>query len=75
MCRNITADTIRWPNVVLSFGQRCRQWANSKPTLGQRLMFAGMATMTNYKISHHIILYAGCKTIVDKSPYADRLHG
>ena len=31
----------RWPNVGLLLGQRRRRWANSKPTLGQRLMFPG----------------------------------
>ena len=32
---------ISWPNVRLLLGQCRRQWANSKPTLGQRLAFAG----------------------------------
>ena len=31
------------PNVGLLLAHRLRRWANSKPTLGQRLMFAGMA--------------------------------
>ena len=31
----------RWPDVGLLLGQRRRRWANSKPTVGQRLMFAG----------------------------------
>ena len=31
-----------WPNVGLLLGQRRRRWVNSKPTLGQRLMFAGV---------------------------------
>ena len=31
----------RWPNVGLLLGQRRRRRANSKPKLGQRLMFAG----------------------------------
>ena len=31
----------RWLNFGLLFGQRRRRWANSKPTLGQLLMFAG----------------------------------
>ena len=37
----------RWTNVVLLFGQRRRRWANSKPTLGQRLMFLGGQLDTN----------------------------
>ena len=35
------ANMRRWPNVGLQLGQRRRRWANCKPTLGQRLMFAG----------------------------------
>ena len=31
-----------WPNAGLLLGQRRRRWVNSKPTLGQRLMFAGV---------------------------------
>ena len=34
------ANMSRWPNVGLLLGQRRRRWAGSKPTLGQRLMFA-----------------------------------
>ena len=36
------ANTRRWLNVVLMLGQRRRQWANIKPTLRQRLVFAGL---------------------------------
>ena len=32
----------RWANIDLLLGQCRRLWANSKPTLGQRLMFAGL---------------------------------
>ena len=32
----------RWTNVDLLLGKRRRRSANSKPTLGQRLMFAGL---------------------------------
>ena len=40
-------DTVRanmrhWPNVDLLLAHRLRRWPNSKPTLGQRLMFAGV---------------------------------
>ena len=43
----------RWPNVVLLLDQRRRQWANSKPTLGQRPMFAGYhTTTTTYHLQH-----------------------
>ena len=38
----IPANMIRWPNVGLLLGQRRRRWPYSKPTLGQRLMFAGI---------------------------------
>ena len=31
----------RWPNVGLLLGHRRRRWANSEPTVGQRLMFTG----------------------------------
>ena len=36
----------RWSNAGLLLGQRRRGWANSKPTLGQRLMFAGITYAT-----------------------------
>ena len=36
------ANMKHWSNVGLLLRQRRRQKANSKPTLGQRLMFAGM---------------------------------
>ena len=31
----------RWPSAGLLLGQRRRRCVNSKPALGQRLMFAG----------------------------------
>ena len=50
------AYTRRWPNVGLLLGQRRRRWANSKPTLGQRLMFAGLhVTEKNQRV--HYTLY------------------
>ena len=36
------ANMRRWPNVGLLLGQRRRRGTNSKPTLSQRLMFAGV---------------------------------
>ena len=39
----IPANMRRWPNVDLLLGHRRRRWANSKPALGQRLVFVGMA--------------------------------
>ena len=39
---NISANMRRWPDVGLLLGQRRRRWANSKPTLGQRLTLAGI---------------------------------
>ena len=35
------ANTRRWPNVGLLFGQRQRRWPNINPTLGQRSLFHG----------------------------------
>ena len=35
------ANMRRWPNVCLLLDRRRKRWANSEPTLGQRLMFAG----------------------------------
>ena len=35
------ANMRSWDNAGLLLGQLRRWWANSKPTLGQRLMFAG----------------------------------
>ena len=31
----------RWPNAGLLFAHRLRRWSNTKPMLGQCLMFAG----------------------------------
>ena len=41
------ANMNRWPNVGLLLGQRRRRWANSKTTLGQRLMFASCTHSPN----------------------------
>ena len=40
-CRSIPANWRSWPNVGLLLGQCRRRWTNSKPTLYQRIMFAG----------------------------------
>ena len=37
------ANTRRWTNVGLMLAHRLRRWANIKPTLIQRLVFAGRA--------------------------------
>ena len=39
----IPANMICQPNVGLMLGQRRKRWANSKPTLGQRLVLLGEA--------------------------------
>ena len=36
------ANTRRLPKVGLMMAQRRRRWANSEPTLGERLVFAGL---------------------------------
>ena len=36
---------MRWSNVGLVFGQRRRRWANVSPTLGQRIVFAGISSI------------------------------
>ena len=38
----------RWLNVGLPLCQHRRRWANSKPTSGQRLMFAGTKTFNKW---------------------------
>ena len=38
-----TANTRRWPNVGLMLGQRRRRWASISPTVGQRIVFAGLS--------------------------------
>ena len=40
---SVPANTRRSPNVVLMSGQRRRWWPNIKTTLGERLVFAGLA--------------------------------
>ena len=47
---HIPANTKRWPYVGLMLGQRRRRWANIKPTLGQPLVFAGMAHVDTWGI-------------------------
>ena len=54
LCLN-PANMRCWPNVALLLGQRRRQWASSKPTLGQRLVFAGnplTAELYNFVVTH-----------------------
>ena len=36
----------RWPNVGLLLAHRQRRWTSSKPTLGQRILFAGLGIET-----------------------------
>ena len=36
----------RWSNANLLLAHRLRRWANSKPALDQRLMFAGIRHIT-----------------------------
>ena len=45
----IPANMGRWASVGLLLGQRRRRWANSKPTLGQRLLFAGNISIRSTK--------------------------
>ena len=42
----------RWPNVGLLLTHRPRRWPNSKPTMGQRFMFAGRAQIVNSTLPH-----------------------
>ena len=42
------ANTIRLPNVGLMLAQRRRRWANSNPTLGKRIVFAGYLSSSSY---------------------------
>ena len=56
------ANITRWPNVGLLFGQRRRRWVNYKPTLGQRLMFAGLFANSKRHISennNYLLLLSG----------------
>ena len=46
-----SAGTIRWPNVGLMLVQRHRRWADIKPSLVQRLVFAGYYTHAKLKSS------------------------
>ena len=56
---------IRWPNVGVLLAHRLRRWVNSKPTLTQRLMFAGKVRKCSHtsprsamgKLSHGQIIY------------------
>ena len=47
----IPANTRRWPNDGLMLGQRQRRWANIKPTLLQRLVFAGIWLTVLYRLA------------------------
>ena len=47
--REIPANTRRSANVGLMLGQRRRRWPNIKPTLAERLVFAGMSWDTAAK--------------------------
>ena len=39
-------ETLRWPNVILILYHRLRRWPNIKTTLGEHLVFAGIACGT-----------------------------
>ena len=41
--KQVPTNTRRWPNVGLLLGQGRERWANSKPTMGQRLIIARYA--------------------------------
>ena len=41
----------RWPNVGLLLAHRLRGWPNNKPTLAERLTFAGNGPMTGQQWS------------------------
>ena len=55
----------RWPNVGLLLAHRLRRWPNSKPTLGQRLMLAGITYfaklfgITLQDITDHVNIVGG----------------
>ena len=56
LAHHIPANTRHWTNVCLMLGQRRRRWANIKPTLVQRLVFAGILTYN--------VIPAAAKTLV-----------
>ena len=41
----------RWPNIGLLLIHRLRRWPNGKPTLGQRLKFAGIVVIGDEMVS------------------------
>ena len=41
------ANTKRWPNVGLMLAHRLRRWPNLSPTLGQRVVLAGLLSSGN----------------------------
>ena len=52
----LPANTRRWPNDGLMLDGRRKQWPNIGPSLGQRLVFAGVHTLYMWhKISMPII--------------------
>ena len=53
LCRlHIPANMRRWPAASLLLGQRRRRLANSKPTLAQRVMFAGIGCTEGNGLVH-----------------------
>ena len=44
---SVHTNTRCWPNVELTLAQRIWRWSNVNPTLGQCLVFAGRATLSN----------------------------
>ena len=60
------ANMRRWPNVGLLLAHRLRRWPNSKPTLGQRLMFAGLSvTLIYYHWERIIMIIIGSCFVCD----------
>ena len=68
--RPCPTNTRRWPNVGLMLVQRRRRWANMKPTLGRRHVFAGypaepdvfflsmvLLPRVSYKANYHVDIF------------------
>ena len=72
---NSPANIKRWANVVLLLEQRRRRYANSKPALAQRLMFAERSYFF-LKSLHFICKYKSAGLLFDKNlnTYTPVLH-
>ena len=66
--RHIPANSRRSPKVGLMLGQRRRRWTNIEPTLGERLVFAGISPDNPFRPTSIYFILPDCFQINNSQP-------